>query len=35
MLARHALLAAVALTALLPLQAQNLKEGSPVYKVEI
>ena len=35
MLARHVLLAAVAWTALLPLHAQNLKEGSPIYKVEI
>jgi len=35
MLPRHVLLAAVALTAFLPLHAQNLKEGSPLYKVEI
>jgi len=32
---RHVLLAAIASTALLPLHAQNLKEGTPVYKVEI
>ena len=32
---RHVLLAAVALTALPVLHAQNLKEGSPLYKVEI
>ena len=32
---RHVMLAAIALTALLPLHAQNLKEGSPLYKVEI
>ena len=35
MLARHVLLAAVALTALPVLHAQNLKEASPLYKVEI
>ena len=32
---RHVLLAAVILTALPPLYAQNLKEGTPLYKVEI
>jgi len=32
---RHVLLAAVALTALPVLHAQNLKEGTPLYRVEI